>query len=396
MKKTLQPKRLKKERQVLIDPDVEEDLNEVLDEDMDEHSDPAPKETERRFVVEEARGGQRLDQYLTQELQEVSRARVQQMIEQGRVRVDGISIKPSAKLRPGAVIAVVGEAVLAPLRAEAEAIPLDIIFEDEFLAVIHKPAGMMVHAGSGATDDARNRGTLVNALLHHMASLSATGGPLRPGIVHRLDKQTSGLILVAKNDRAHRKLGEMFAQRKVHKTYIALVHGAVKLDKGTLDAAISRDHLRRTRMTTRRTGGRAAVSHYKVMERFESRYGHFTLLEVEIETGRTHQIRVHLSSIGHPVVGDTLYGAPLHILPRLEAPATRLQKEAAARDAITLGRNFLHAAKLQLLHPETEQPLELVAPLPPDLVQALQRLRSQTLQQTASKETVPALLKSKR
>ena len=396
MKKTLQPKRLKKERQVLIDPDVEEDLNEVLDEDMDEHSDPAPKETERRFVVEEARGGQRLDQYLTQELQEVSRARVQQMIEQGRVRVDGISIKPSAKLRPGAVIAVVGEAVLAPLRAEAEAIPLDIIFEDEFLAVIHKPAGMMVHAGSGATDDARNRGTLVNALLHHMASLSATGGPLRPGIVHRLDKQTSGLILVAKNDRAHRKLGEMFAQRKVHKTYIALVHGAVKLDKGTLDAAISRDHLRRTRMTTRRTGGRAAVSHYKVMERFESRYGHFTLLEVEIETGRTHQIRVHLSSIGHPVVGDTLYGAPLHILPRLEAPATRLQKEAAARDAITLGRNFLHAAKLQLLHPETEQPLELEAPLPPDLLQALQRLRSQTLQQTTGKETVPALLKSKR
>ncbi len=396
MKKTLQPKRLKKERQVLIDPDVEEDLNEVLDEDMDEHSDPAPKETERRFVVEEARGGQRLDQYLTQELQEVSRARVQQMIEQGRVRVDGISIKPSAKLRPGAVIAVVGEAVLAPLRAEAEAIPLDIIFEDEFLAVIHKPAGMMVHAGSGATDDARNRGTLVNALLHHMASLSATGGPLRPGIVHRLDKQTSGLILVAKNDRAHRKLGEMFAQRKVHKTYIALVHGAVKLDKGTLDAAISRDHLRRTRMTTRRTGGRAAVSHYKVMERFESRYGHFTLLEVEIETGRTHQIRVHLSSIGHPVVGDTLYGAPLHILPRLEAPATRLQKEAAARDAITLGRNFLHAARLQLLHPETEQPLELEAPLPPDLLQALQRLRSQTLQQTTGKETVPALLKSKR
>ncbi len=396
MKKNLPSKRLKKERQALANPDVEEDLNEVLDEDMDEYSDPAPKETERKFLVEEARGGQRLDQYLTQELQEVSRARVQQMIEQGRVRVDGISIKPSAKLRPGAVIAVVGEAVLAPLRAEAEAIPLDIIFEDEFLAVIHKPAGMMVHAGSGATDDARNRGTLVNALLHHMASLSATGGPLRPGIVHRLDKQTSGLILVAKNDRAHRKLGEMFAQRKVHKTYIALVHGAVKLDKGTLDAAISRDHLRRTRMTTRRTGGRAAVSHYKVMERFESRYGHFTLLEVEIETGRTHQIRVHLSSIGHPVVGDTLYGAPLHILPRLEAPATRLQKETAARNAIALGRNFLHAARLQLLHPETEQPLELEAPLPPDLVQALQRLRSQTLHQTASKETVPALLKSKR
>ena len=142
MKKNLPSKRLKKERQALANPDVEEDLNEVLDEDMDEYSDPAPKETERKFLVEEARGGQRLDQYLTQELQEVSRARVQQLIEQRRVRVDGLSMKPSAKLRPGAVIAVVGEAVLAPLRAEAEAIPLDIIFEDEFLAVIHKPAKM--------------------------------------------------------------------------------------------------------------------------------------------------------------------------------------------------------------------------------------------------------------
>lgn len=396
MKKPLQTKRPKKEPQVLADPGVEEDLSEVLDEDLDEHFDAAPTEIERRFLVEEARGGQRLDQFLTEELQEVSRARVQQLIEQQRVRVDGHSMKPSAKLRPGAVITVVGEARLAPLRAEAEAIPLDIVYEDEFLAVIHKPAGMMVHAGSGATDDARNRGTLVNALLHHMAALSATGGPLRPGIVHRLDKQTSGLILVAKNDRTHRRLGEMFAQRRVHKMYIALVHGAVKLDKGTLDAAISRDHLRRTRMTTRRTGGRAAVSHYRVMERFESRYGHFSLLEVEIETGRTHQIRVHLSSIGHPVVGDTLYGAPLHILPRLEAPATRSQKEAAAQDTVTLGRNFLHAARLQLVHPETEQPLKLEAPLPPDLVEALRRFKSQTLQQAVGKETAPTLVKSKR
>ena len=223
------------------------------------------------------------------------------------------------------------------------------MYEDAHFAVINKPAGMMVHAGSGATDSARNRGTLVNALLHHMANLSETGGPLRPGIVHRLDKQTSGLIVVAKDDATHRRLSKMFADREVHKTYIALVHGAMKSDRGTLNAPISRDQQRRTRMTTHRMGGRTAVSHYRVLERFQSRYGHFTWVEVEIETGRTHQIRVHLSSIGHPVVGDTLYGAPHRILPPLEAPATRLQKAAALEQAISVDRNFLHAMRLQLI-----------------------------------------------
>jgi 23S rRNA pseudouridine1911/1915/1917 synthase len=250
------------------------------------------------------------------------------------------------------------------------------VYEDAFFAVINKPAGMMVHAGSGATDSARNRGTLVNALLHHMATLSATGGPLRPGIVHRLDKQTSGLIVVAKDDATHRQLAKMFAERNVHKTYIALVHGAVKLDRGTLDASISRDQQRRTRMTTRRMGGRTAVSHYRVLERFQSRYGHFTLLEIEIETGRTHQIRVHLSSIGHPVVGDTLYGAPQNILPRLDAPATRLQKAAALEQAISVDRNFLHAMRLRLTHPESGKNMEFEALLPADLEGWLTRLRS--------------------
>jgi 23S rRNA pseudouridine1911/1915/1917 synthase len=258
-----------------------------------------------------------------------------------------------------------------------EAIPLEIVYEDSSLAVINKPAGMMVHAGSGATDSARNRGTLVNALLHHMASLSSTGGPLRPGIVHRLDKQTSGLIIVAKDDRIHRRLAEMFAERRVHKTYIALVHGTVKLDRGTLDASISRDQQRRTRMTTRRRGGRAAISHYRVLERLDSRYGHFTLLEVEIETGRTHQIRVHLSSIGHPIVGDTLYGAPQRILPQLEAPATRLQKATALEEAIMIDRNFLHAARLKLTHPASGKDLEFETPLPADLQRWLIRLQPQ-------------------
>jgi 23S rRNA pseudouridine1911/1915/1917 synthase len=357
---------------------VEEVPELELDDELDESPDEAAG-AESSFLVEEANAGQRLDQFLTAHFDDVSRARMQQMIEQNCVAVTGLdgqlrAMKASGKLRVGETVIVTGEAAVAPLRAQAEAIPLDIVYEDAFLAVVNKPAGMMVHAGSGATDSARNRGTLVNALLYHMATLSTTGGELRPGIVHRLDKQTSGLIIVAKEDRTHRKLGEMFAARQVHKTYIALVHGAVKLDRGTLDASISRDQQRRTRMTTRRAGGRTAISHYRVQQRFESRYGHFSLVEVEIETGRTHQIRVHLSSIGHPVVGDTLYGAPENILPRLEAPVTRRQKEEALRDAVALGRNFLHAARLEFVHPQTGKPLELRAPLPADLNGWLKRL----------------------
>lgn len=353
------------------------------------------------FRVDDASVGERLDQFLTIHLREVSRARVQQLIEQQRVSVVtgeiAREIKASSKLRAGEVVIVEGDAAPPPLRAEPEDIPLDILYEDEFLAIINKPAGMMVHAGSGATENARNRGTLVNALLHHMATqagaggmatLSATGGPLRPGIVHRLDKQTSGAILVAKNDRTHRRLGEMFARRDVRKTYLALVHGSLKSDTGTLDAPISRDSQRRTRMTTRRAAGRAAVSHYEVLERIDSGYGHFTLVQVKIETGRTHQIRVHLSSIGHPVVGDTLYGAPLRILPQIAAPASRAQKEAALQAAVTLQRNFLHAARLELAHPETGAVLAAQAPLPGELIDFLSRLRGQPAGE--------ALLESKR
>ena len=368
---------MKPKHQDLTDEDPSDPLDEELTETPEENSMTTPRE----FAVDGPGIGQRLDQFLTAHLHPISRARVQQVIDQNCVLVrdnDGNlrGMKASGKLRAGDTVTVVGDATRPVLRAEAEDIPLDIVYEDAFFAVINKPAGMMVHAGSGATDSARNRGTLVNALLHHMATLSATGGPLRPGIVHRLDKQTSGLIVVAKDDATHRQLAKMFAERNVHKTYIALVHGAVKLDRGTLDASISRDQQRRTRMTTRRMGGRTAVSHYRVLERFQSRYGHFTLLEIEIETGRTHQIRVHLSSIGHPVVGDTLYGAPQNILPRLDAPATRLRKAAALEQAISVDRNFLHAMRLRLTHPESGKNMEFEALLPADLEGWLTRLRS--------------------
>ncbi|MGB8835604.1 MAG: RluA family pseudouridine synthase, partial [Candidatus Acidiferrales bacterium] len=255
-----------------------------------------------------------------------------------------------------------------------EAIPLDIVYEDDDLSVINKPAGMMVHAGSGATDDARNLGTLVNALLSHYQQLSSTGGPLRPGIVHRLDKQTSGLVIVARNDAAHLKLSEMFSRRQMRKTYIALVHGNLRQDHGTINTAIARDAIRRTRMTTRRdTGARAAVSHYSVLERIVSRFGNFTLISVRIETGRTHQIRVHLSSIGHPVAGDTLYGAPARIP---IVAAARRKKSDPEPETIALDRNFLHAAELEFAHPRTGQPLHLKAPLPEELNAFLAKLKS--------------------
>ena len=297
--------------------------------------------------------GKRLDQFLAARLDSVSRARVQEMIAGGKVLVNDAAAKASLKLRGGERIGVLGEAQRAPLKAMAEEIPLDIVYEDDDLAVINKPAGMMVHAGAGATDDARNRGTLVNALLHHLQSLSGVGGELRPGIVHRLDKETSGLILVAKNDGAHRKMGAQFAAREVKKKYVALVHGWVKKDSGTLSQSISRDPVRRMKMTTRLAGGRAAVTHYRVVRRLDTKYGKFTLLDVKIDTGRTHQIRVHVSTMGHPIVGDTTYGAP---------------KQVRGKNAVTvLSRNFLHAAELEFKHPRTGETVSLKSELPKEL-----------------------------
>jgi 23S rRNA pseudouridine1911/1915/1917 synthase len=324
---------------------------------------PDSPELSRIFVASPEQGGQRLDHFLVGQLPDISRARVQRLIEQEKVLVDKKPAKASLRLRGGESIAIVGEIQRPPLKAIAEEIPLEIVYEDEDLAVVNKPAGMMVHAGAGATEDDRNRGTLVNALLHHFRNLSGVGGEWRPGIVHRLDKLTSGLIVVAKNDETHRKLAVQFARRQVKKTYLALVHGWLKQDRGTISSSISRDRIRRTRMTTRRSGGREAISHYSVQKRIDSKYGKFSLLEVQIDTGRTHQIRVHLASLGHPVVGDTLYGAPREICVK-------------DRAAISLPRNFLHAAKLTLQQPTTGESMRFSAALPVELERFLAEIGS--------------------
>jgi len=327
-------------------------------------------------VLAEA-AGQRLDQYLASQLEGVSRSRVQMLMDQGDVLVNGEREKASMKLRGGERIDLTGEPHPAPLKATAEDIALDVVFEDADLAVVNKPAGMMVHAGSGQNEDARNRGTLVNALLYRFKALSSTGGDLRPGIVHRLDKETSGLIVVAKNDRTHAALGEMFASRQIKKTYLALVQGSVERQRGTVNAALGRDPVRRTRMTAQpQQNARSAVSHYEVVRRLDNRFGKFTLIRVRIETGRTHQIRVHMASIGHPVVGDTLYGGAGHLTDQVasQAATSKAARRKAEPERLRLGRNFLHAARLEFTHPTTGKLLELEAPLPVELGSFLGRL----------------------
>lgn len=334
---------------------------------------------QRTIEVPAEAAGQRLDQFIAAQLEGVSRSRVQMLLDQGDVLVNGEREKASLKLRGGEHIVITGEPHPAPLKATAEDIPLDVVFEDDDIAVVNKPAGMMVHAGAGQNDDERSRGTLVNALLYRFKALSSTGGELRPGIVHRLDKDTSGLIVVAKNDRTHAALGEMFSSRQMKKTYVALVQGALERERGTITAGVSRDPMRRTRMTVQpNENARSAVSHYEVVRRLVTRFGKFTLVRVRIETGRTHQIRVHMASLGHPVVGDTLYGGAGQLTDQVAAQAA--QSKAARRKAepevLRLGRNFLHAANLDFTHPVTSKLLKLEAPLPGELEQFLKKLEN--------------------
>lgn len=293
-----------------------------------------------RIELNQQDAGKRLDHALHEHFPHVSRARVQAWIKNGHVLVNGGAQRASYTVRDGDIVDV-EPAEPAPLRAIPESIPLTILYEDSDVVAIDKPAGMAVHAGAGV-----HSGTLVNALLHHFASLSRTAGDLRPGIVHRLDRYTSGVLLVAKNDAAHQCVAGQFASRQVEKTYLALVHGNVKQDRGRIEKPIARDPKQRTRMTARLTHGRAAWSEYRVLQRFRG----FTFLEVRIGTGRTHQIRVHLASIGHPVVGDRLYGAPAKIAGQP-----------------TLPRYFLHAHRIRFQQPSTGERVTVESPLPPDL-----------------------------
>ncbi|MFQ5776896.1 MAG: RluA family pseudouridine synthase [Terriglobia bacterium] len=304
------------------------------------------------FVVPPQGPRQRLDHFLAAHLPELSRSRLQQLIRAGGARVDGhVEWRPGLRLRGGERLQL--EIVERPsLRAVPEDVPLRVLYEDNDVVVIDKPAGMVVHAGAG-----QSRGTVVNALLHRFGHLSQLGGALRPGIVHRLDKQTSGVLVVAKTDQAHRYLAEQFRRRQVEKHYLALVHGSLKRARATINLPVARDRARRTRMTTRRRQGRTALTEYRVRQRAHG----FTLVEVILHTGRTHQIRVHFSALGHPVVGDTLYGAPRQLRPGNSCYPT-------------LNRNFLHAERLCFLHPRTQDPVEVVAEVPAELNDLLQRL----------------------
>jgi 23S rRNA pseudouridine1911/1915/1917 synthase len=296
--------------------------------------------------VEPDKSGQRLDLYLQQHLPGYSRSRLQEWIRRERVLVDGRPQKPSFVLRGGETVLVQPEAP-PPLKAFAEEIPLEIPYIDDDVIAVNKPAGMTVHAGAGA-----HSGTLTNALLHRFGQLSNVSGEDRPGIVHRIDRDTSGVLLVARHDAAHRSLAAQFAERRVEKTYLALVQGKIVANEGRIDRRITRDPVRRTRMTAKLESGRTALTFYRVLERFDR----FTYTEIRIATGRTHQIRVHMASIGHPVAGDTLYGG------------------AAAGE----GRFFLHAYRIRFRQPSTAEERSVEAPLPPELQDWLARLRYNT------------------
>src|SRR5690242_3673789 len=312
---------------------------------------PLSRSGERlEFIVPPDCSGHRLDRFLVSQLSALSRSRIQSLIDEGRVLVDGVALKASHHVLSGQTVNV--EIPPAPSAGvEAEPIPLNILYEDEDVAVINKQAGMIVHPGAGA-----HAGTLVAALLNRFGGdgLSSIGGPLRPGIVHRLDKDTSGAILIARTDKAHRKLVDDFRERRIEKTYLALLHGSIKGQSGSVELAIARDLRRRSRMTARRRVGREARTDWRVLLRLK---GH-TFIEASLYTGRTHQIRVHFSALGHPVVGDTLYGAPR-------------QERADSALLPPLNRNFLHAARVGFVHPRTGRRIEVRAPLPPQLVDYL-------------------------
>jgi 23S rRNA pseudouridine1911/1915/1917 synthase len=300
--------------------------------------------TQQKLTATSGDTGRRLDLFLSERIPLLSRTRIRELIREGNVRVDGQTARASHRIAAGESIEI---AVLPrpALVAAPEDLPLELLLVDDDFVIVNKPAGMVVHAGAGHA-----RGTLVNALLHRLGKLSGTGGALRPGIVHRLDRETSGAMIVARNDAAHENLAEQFKSRNVRKIYLALVHGKMPRDSGSITLPISRDPRHRTRMTAKGKTGRHARTDWRVITRLER----CTLVEAVLHTGRTHQIRAHFAAIGHPVVGDTLYGAPRNL-------------RAGTQNVPLLDRNFLHAARIGFSHPSTGAWVEVHAPLPRDL-----------------------------
>jgi 23S rRNA pseudouridine1911/1915/1917 synthase len=305
------------------------------------------KEASRHLVADDGAAGMRLDRWLVSAVPELSRARVQALIDDGHVRVGGAVRKAAHKLRGGEDVEL-EIPPSAPEELEPEPIALTVVYEDDAVLVVDKAAGMVVHPGAGVS-----RGTLAAAVLAHAPAIAGVGGPRRPGVVHRLDKGTSGLIVLAKTQAAYYALVEQLAAREVTREYLAVVHGRVTANEGRLDAPIGRDPHHRQRMAVRPAGqGRRAGTRFRVRERFAA----FTVVECRLETGRTHQIRVHLASIGHPVVGDATYGR--------ERPPVPLEGVA------------LHAARLVFLHPITHTRMDFTAPVPPRLERLLSHLRN--------------------
>ncbi len=313
--------------------------------------------TDKQFAVDHGQSGQRLDVFLPQIDSSLSRSQVKRAIEEGDILVNNLVPKPSRRLKEGDIVKLT-QRPAAEAKALPQDIPLDIVYEDEAIIVINKEAGMVVHPAPGNYEK-----TLVNALLFHCRDLSGIGGILRPGIVHRLDKGTSGLIVAAKSDAAHRFLAAQFKNHEVDKLYIALVWGEMKGDQGDIELPVGRHPGDRKKMSTKSRRGRDAITRWKVRER----YGVATLLDVEIKTGRTHQIRVHLSDMGYPVVGDAVYG---------NASKIRTLRDAVLKDRFkALNRQALHAARLSFVHPVRKEKIIFESAMPEDMAGLCDQLR---------------------
>jgi 23S rRNA pseudouridine1911/1915/1917 synthase len=305
--------------------------------------------------------GRRIDLFLSETNLNLSRSRAKNLIEKNYVLLNQRTTKPSARLKVGDIVSGTFPKP-KPLSLEPEPIPLNILYEDSSIIVIDKTPGMVVHPAYGNLS-----GTLVNALLYHCKDLAGINGVLRPGIVHRLDKDTSGVIVVAKDDEAYHQLTKQFKNRTVEKTYLAIAYGKFPQDEGLIDSAIGRHPSKRKRMSTKTKRGRTAITRWKILERLDG----FTLLEIFPQTGRTHQIRVHLSSMGHPLLGDPLYG-------RKGRPGSiydPLLKECVKR----IGRQALHAQRLEFNHPRTGERVQFVSPIPQDMREVLEWLRLKTI-----------------